>query len=140
MVSFSVFLLISYLLIGMSLVQLISDDQPAWYTYLVIGAMTPLAVYLTFRVFINHKVVTLANNQITIRYSVKRKIKNYDLGNVVHWKESTVKTGKSSTFKEIEIQFDDRFKIVIALNEYSNYPQVYAYLAKKLPGKKLTGH
>lgn len=135
-ISFTLFLIFSYAIIGMSLLQLIYDTNPSWYVYLVVVIMTPLAIFLSIRTFVNYKVIGFGNNQISIRYTVRRKIKSYPLAEVAYWKESIVKTGKNSTFKEIEIQFADQFKINLGLKEFSDYPKVQAYLEKKLRKKK----
>jgi len=137
LLSFALFLVISYTLVAMCLVQVLEDQQPPWYVYLVLGVLTPLSIFLTYRVFINYKVIVLANDLITVRYPVLSKVKNYPLDSVIHWQEVIVKTGKTSTFKEIEILFDDHFKLSLGLKEYSNYPKVYNYLMKKLSRKKL---
>lgn len=139
LLSFVLFLFISYVLIGMSILQLVGDREPAWYVYLVIVTLTPMALFITFRVFINYKVVELGNDQIVVKYPVRKKHKQYRLNQVIQWRELIVKTGKSSTFKELEILFDDKFKLTLGLREYTNYPKLYTYLAKKLPGKKQEG-
>ncbi|GAB1445161.1 hypothetical protein MASR2M41_08280 [Flammeovirgaceae bacterium] len=123
----------------MSLIDLLSDQQPEWYTYLILIVLTPLSLFLTYRVFINYKVIELGNEKISINYSVRNSRKHYPLTQVTRWRESIVKTGKSSTFKELEIHFDDNFKLNLGLREYSNYQQVQAYLTKKLGKKKQEG-
>ncbi|MCB0493433.1 MAG: hypothetical protein KDC93_13565 [Cyclobacteriaceae bacterium] len=134
--SFGLFLVISFALVGMSLIEIISDQQPAWYSYLILVVLTPLSLFLAYRIFINYKVIELGNEKITIKYPVKNTRKHYPLGRVAYWRESIVKTGKNSTFKELEIVFDDNFKLNLGLREYSNYPKVQSYLTKKLAKKK----
>lgn len=138
LLSFSLFLIISYVLIGMSLLQLLSATEPGWYVYLVLAVLTPLALFLTVRIFVNYKIIELGEGKIGVRYTVRKKKRDYPLSRVVHWRESVVKTGKNSTFKELEILFDDNFKLTLGWREYSNYPKVHAYLARKLAKKKLT--
>lgn len=121
----------------MSLIQVIGNENPAWYVYLVLLVLVPLSLFITFRTFVNYKLIEFGNDQIAIKYRVRKKIKAYSLADVIHWKESIVKTGKNSSFKEIEIQFNDRFKVALGLREYSNYPKVKAYLDKKLGKQKL---
>jgi len=123
----------------MSMIRLVADPQPEWYVYLSLAVLTPLAFFLTFRVIINYKVIELGNGQITIKYKIRKKLRQYPLSRVIYWKESIVKTGKNSTFKELEIRFDDQFRLNLGLREYSNYPKVQAYLTKKLAGKKQDG-
>lgn len=121
----------------MSFLQYLSESNPDWYVYLVLLLMTPLTIFLTIRTFVNYKVIEFGNNQISIRYTVRKKVRSYPLSEVNHWRESIVKTGKSSTFKEIEIQFADRFKVNLGLKEFSDYPKVQTYLERKLGKKKL---
>jgi hypothetical protein len=123
----------------MSLIPILKDEQPPWYTYLALVILVPTALLLTYRVFFNYKVIAFGNDQIVISYPVKRSSKIFSNDKVVHWRELIVKTGKTSSFKELEILFENNFKITIGLKEYTNYPKVYAYLTKKLPGKKLIG-
>ena len=137
LISFLLFLVLSYAIIGMSLVQLIADNRPSWYVYLILVVLTPISLFVTYRIFINHKVIEFGGNQISIKYTVRKKVRSYSLADVMSWRESVVKTGKNSTFKEIEIQFNDRFRITLGLREYSEYPKVKGYLEKKLSTKKL---
>ena len=137
--SFGLFIAISWVLVGMSLVGLVSDQHPAWYTYLILIVLAPLSLFLMVREFVNYKVIELGNGRIGIRYPVRNRKKDYPLARVTGWRESIVKTGKNSTFKELEIRFDDNFKLNLGLREYSNYRQVQAYLLKKLGKKKLEG-
>lgn len=137
LISFGLFLVLSFAIVGMSLIQVIADKHPPWYVYLILVLLAPLSLFLTFRIFINYKQVEFGNNQISVRYTVRKKIKSYPLSDVLQWRESIVKTGKNSVFKEIEIQFSDQFKVTLGLKEYSDYPRVKAYLEKKLGKKKL---
>ncbi|MEQ8364595.1 MAG: hypothetical protein RH948_17095 [Cyclobacteriaceae bacterium] len=137
--SFGLFIIISFVLVGMSLIEFTSEQHPAWYTYLILVALTPLSLFLVYRIFINYKVIELGNEKITIQYPVKNNRKHYPLGRVSHWRESIVKTGKNSTFKELEIVFDDNFKLNLGLREYSNYQKVQSYLTRKLAKKKQQG-
>lgn len=137
--SFGLFIVISLVLIGMSLIEFFSDQEPEWYTYLILIVLIPLSLFLIYRVFINYKVIELGNGKICITYPVRNSNKQYPLARVTRWRESIVKTGKNSTFKELEIQFDDNFKLNLGLREYSNYQQVQAYLTRKLGKKKQEG-
>ena len=120
----------------MSLIQILSDQEVPWYAYLVLFTLTPLAIFITYRTFFNYKLIEFGNDKITIKYTVRKKIKFYTLSEVLYWRESVVKTGKNSTFKELEIKFSDHFKVNLGLREYTEYPKVFIYLDKKLSNKK----
>ena len=121
----------------MSLIQVLSDENPPWYTFLVLMVVGPISIFVTIKIFINYKVIEVGNNQIKIKYKIRRKERVYLLKNVLHWKESVVKTGKKSTFKELEVRFDDNFRIKLGLKEYTHYSDIYSYLTRKLGAKKV---
>lgn len=137
LVSFTLFLILSFIVLGMSLIQVLSDENPPWYTFLVLIVIGPISIFVVFKIFINYKVIEVGNNQIKIVYKVRRKERIYSIRNVIRWKESVVKTGKNSTFKELEVLFDDNFKIRLGLREYTHYSDIHAYLTRKLANKKV---
>ncbi len=136
-VSFSLFLIISYVIIAMSMLQLVSDGSPPWYTYLVLAIMTPVAVFLTIKIFINYKRISVGNNIIEVQFPVRRIRRSYQLKRIDSWKESIVKTGKNSTFRELEIRFDDQFRLTLGHKEYTRYQEIFSYLTKKVGAKKV---
>jgi hypothetical protein len=82
----------------------------------------------------------MGNNQVILSFPVLRRRYQYPLQEIVSWKESIVKTGKSSVYKELEVRFADARKLSIGLNEYSEYNRMVQYLNQKAPKKKLTSH
>lgn len=136
--SFSLFLIIAYVVIGMSVLQLVSDINPPWYTYVVLAVMVPVAVFLTIKIFINYKRVLVGNNMIEVSLPIRRIKRRYELKRIESWKESIVKTGKNSTFRELEIRFDDQFKLTLGHKEFTHYREVFNYLTKKVAGKKVS--
>ncbi|MGE0587350.1 MAG: hypothetical protein AB7O48_02165 [Cyclobacteriaceae bacterium] len=137
LVSFSLFLIITYAIIGMSVLQLVSDGNPPWYTYLVLAVMVPVAIFLTIKIFINYKRISIGNNTIEVHLPIRRIKKKYELKRIESWKESLVKTGKNSTFRELEIRFDDQFKLTLGHKEFTHYQEIHNYLTKKVGGKKV---
>ena len=128
------FLLITYVIIGMSFLQ-IRGDAP-WYTYLLLIILLPVSVFLTIKVFINYKRIEIGNNQIAMFYPVRRFKRKYDVKNIQSWIELSVKTGKKSTFRELQIQFEDNFKLNLGEKEYTHYKEILQYLSKKAGNKK----
>lgn len=49
-----------------------------------------------------------------------------------------VKTSKNSTFRELEIRFDDKFKLTLGHKEFTHYSEIFNYLTKKVGGKKVS--
>jgi hypothetical protein len=134
LVSFGVFLLISYSLLGLSIYVLVHDPYPPVYHYFILTLLTPVALYITYKVFIRYKTVAMHNRQIEVHYPHLRRHRTYPLEEVASWTESTVKTGKSSTYKELEVNFTDGRKIQMGYREFSEYEKMVQYLAQKLPG------
>jgi len=98
--------------------------------------LIPITAFVGYKIIFEYKVIRYGNNQIDIRYPVLRKTKIYSLNEIEYWGEATVKTGKNSTFRELEIKFADNKKIRLGLKEYSGYTDVIRYLEKKLARKK----
>jgi hypothetical protein len=139
LLSFSLFLLITLVVFFMNAYSIISK-QAAWYNYVIAAALIPIGLIVLYRIFIRYKVIRMGNNQVILSFPVLRRRYQYPLQEIVSWKESIVKTGKSSVYKELEVRFADARKLSIGLNEYSEYNRIVQYLNQKAPKKKLTSH
>lgn len=120
----------------MNILVLLKDPQPAWYTYLIIVILIPIAGFVLYKIFIRYKVVRLGNNQIELSYPVLRSSKSYPLDQLEYWKEHLVKTSKNSVYKEVEIRFKDGVKLTMGHKEHTEYPRIIQYLTQKTPKKK----
>ena len=61
-VSFVIFLALTLVVLAMNILVLIKDRQPAWYTYLIIAILTPIAIFVLYKIFIRYKIILLGNN------------------------------------------------------------------------------
>jgi Ca2+/Na+ antiporter len=135
-ISFVAFLLLTIIVLSMNVLVLLNDREPAWYTYLIIALLTPIALFVLYKIFIRYKVVRLGHNQIELSYPVLRSTKRYPLDQLEYWVEHSVKTGKNSLYLEIEIKFSDGSKLTIGHKEQSEYPRIVQYLTQKALKKK----
>lgn len=135
-VSFTFFLLLTLAVLSMNILVLIKDPQPAWYTYLIIALLIPIAVFVLYKIFIRYKVIRLGNNQVELSYPVLRSNTKYPLDQIDYWVEHLVKTGKNSVYKEMEIKFKDGVKLTFGHKEHTEYASVVKYMAQKIPKKK----
>ncbi|MEK6782682.1 MAG: hypothetical protein AABY93_13340 [Bacteroidota bacterium] len=135
-VSFVIFLILTLAVLYMNALVVVNDPGPAWYTYVIIAALTPIALFVLYKIFIRYKVIRLGNNQVELTFPVLRSTKKYPLDQIEYWIERQVKTGKNSLFKELEIRFKDGIKLAIGHKEYSEYQNIVQYLAQKVPKKK----
>lgn len=110
--------------------------KPAWYSYLIIALLTPIGIFVTYKIFVRYKVIYMGNNQVAIQYPVLRKKNTYALNEINYWKENVVKTGKNSTYKELEIVFADKRKLSVGHKEHTDYARMISYLNQKAPRKK----
>ena len=67
---------------------------------------------------------------------VLRISSNYRLDQIEHWTENIVKTGKNSTYKELELKFVDGQKLSMGHREFTEYDKVIKYLQQKVPKLK----
>jgi hypothetical protein len=86
----------------------------AWYNLLIVGILLPIGLFVLYRIFIRYKVIRAGDNRIEVTYPVLKKTRAYTIKQVTGWRESIVKTGKNSVFKELEIVFDDHFRLALA--------------------------
>jgi hypothetical protein len=120
----------------MNILVLIKDPQPAWYTYLIIAILTPIAIFVLYKIFIRYKIILLGNNQVELTYPVLRQTKKYSLDQIEYWVEHQVKTGKNSIYKETEVKFIDGLKLTIGHKEHTEYARIVQYLSLKAAKKK----
>ena len=134
--SFILFLTITFIVLGMNVWIVRSDPQPAWYNYLIILLLAPIASFVGYKIFIRYKIIYLGNNLIEISYPVLKTTTKYPLDQIERWTENLVKTGKNSVYKELEIRFKDGQKISMGHKEFTEYDKVIKYLHQKVPQQK----
>ena len=134
--SFILFLTLTFIVLGMNGWIAIRDPQPAWYTYLIIALLLPIALFVGYKIFIRYKIIYVGNNQIEMRFPVLRTSSKYSLEQIEQWTENVVKTGKNSAYKELEIKFSDGQKLSMGHKEFTEYDKVIKYLQQKVPKLK----
>jgi len=111
-------------------------NNAAWYTWLIIVLLVPIAGLVIYKIFLQYKIIRVGNNQVEIRYPVLRRKYQYSVADIVSWKENAVKTGKNSVFKELEILFHDQRKLKFGHKEHTEYNRIIGYLTQKASRKK----
>lgn len=137
LLSFVIFVLITFIAIVFNILSIISAPSPRWYNFAVIALLTPIGLFVLYRIFIQYKVVSIGNNLIEVRFPLMRRHNKYTIKQVITWSEAVVKTGKNSVYKELEIHFHDKRKLKMGRQEYEEYDRVVQYLARKVPAKKI---
>ncbi|MFM7487481.1 MAG: hypothetical protein ACKO13_11255 [Cytophagales bacterium] len=135
LVSFTLFLTITFIVIGMNIYAI--QAQGVWYNYLTIGLLFPIAAFVIYKIFVRYKVLILGNNQIEVNFPVLRQFRKYKLDNVQFWVENQVKTGNNSVYIELVIKFNDGQKVSVSPKESTEYDRMLLYLKQKLPKKKV---
>jgi hypothetical protein len=135
-VSFSLFLLITIVVLAMNVFALVRVPAPAWYNYLIVVLLVPIGLFVFYKIFVRYKVIRLGNNRLELSYPIMRKHNVYSLQDIVAWKENVVKTGKSSVFRQLEIFLPDKQRISFGDKEHTEYSRVVQYLNQKVPKKK----
>ena len=134
-VSFSFFLLITVVVLAMNVYALM-QTAPAWYNYLMVTLLVPIALFVLYKIFIRYKIIRMGNNQVEVIYPVMRSHRTYSLQEITGWKENVVKTGKNSVFKQLEIFFQDKNRVSFGNKEHTEYSRIVQYLNLKVPKKK----
>lgn len=137
LISFILFLLLTFLVLGLNVTAILRGTY-AWYNLAIAGILLPLGLFVLYRIFIRYKIIRAGDNRVEVVYPVFRKSHAYTIKHIVSWRESIVKTGKNSVFKELEIVFDKHFRLTIGQKEHTEYDKLVHYLQRKAPGKKVT--
>ena len=135
-ISFTLFLILTFTVLGMNVWAILHFAQPAWYNYAVVGLLAPIGLFVLYKIFIRYRVLRLGNNQIEIRFPVLRKVKKYPLDQIDFWIEKEVKTGKNSVYKELELAFKDGKKENLGHKEFTEYTRIVQYLKQKAAKKQ----
>lgn len=120
----------------MNVIVILRVPRAEWYNYLIVAVLVPMGLLVLYRIFIRYKVLKFGNNQVQIRYPVLRQARQYRLDQIEHWVENSVKTGKNSTYKELQILFSDGRKLSVGHKEHTEYARLVQYLQQKVPKKK----
>jgi hypothetical protein len=134
--SFILFAAITLFILALNVRILVTYPTPPWYTYLIVAVLVPMLGLVIHRIFLRYKVIRLGNNQIEVWYPVLRRRYRQPLSTLVAWQELRVKTGKASTYRELEIWLDTRQKITLAYQEYTEFDRMVKYLGQKCPNKR----
>lgn len=137
LISFILFLLLTFLVFGLNVTAILRGTY-AWYNLAIAGILLPLGLFVLYRIFIRYKIIRAGDNRVEVVYPVLRKTHPYSIKQITSWRESVVKTGKNSVFKELEINFDNHFRVAIGQKEHTEYDKLVQYLQRKVPGKKAT--
>lgn len=136
LISFTLFLLLTFVVFGLNVTAIVRGTY-AWYNLVIAGILLPLGLFVLYRIFIRYKIIRAGDNRIEVVYPVLKNTHTFTIKQIANWRESVVKTGKNSVFKELEIVFDNRFRIAVGQKEHTEYEKLVQYLQRKVPGKKV---
>jgi hypothetical protein len=128
--SIAVFEILMFSLVGWAAWDALSTRTMEWYHFLGIVVVAPLALGVGFKTLLGYKVVTISKERINVRFPVRFTEKTYSLKEVKSWKETSIKTF-SGPYRELEIHFTPKGKLVLSVQEHTHYPKVVKYLEKK---------
>jgi hypothetical protein len=135
-ISFTLFLVLTFFVLALNVIAIMRGY--VWYNLVIVALLLPLGLFILYRIFIRYKIIRAGDNRIEVVYPVIKKTHSFTTREVLSWRESIVKTGKSSVFKELEIIFENHFRITIGHKEHTEYDRLVNYLQRKVPGKKVS--
>ncbi len=134
--SFMLFTLLLLAILIFNIRSIVQTTHPAWYQWLMVAILSGLLAFVTYRIFIQYKVLKFGNNQVEIYYPVLRKRAKYPLTDIERWQEQQVKTGKKSTYRELQILLPGNKKISLGHQEFTDYEKIVKYLSQKCANKR----
>ncbi len=136
--SFILFLIFAYVLLGVNVYVVIVDPMPQWFNYLILVVLVPTVTFVTYKVLFRYKIVHMGDQQIEVRNPQFGRHRKYKLEEVDSWEEVEVKTGNTSSYKELKVKFRDGRIIEMGHREYTDYDRMVSYLSQKLPKARKT--
>ena len=111
------------------------SNNPEWYHYVILFVFGPIGLGLLMRMIFKYKIVEIGKGKFTIKLPTRFFEKSYELEDVKHWRETTIKTA-GGQFKELEILFEDHKRLYLSMQEHNEYHNVVKYLKKKVSKKQ----
>ncbi|UII32902.1 hypothetical protein LVD17_03540 [Fulvivirga ulvae] len=113
---------------------MLASNSIAWYQYAIVIILFPLSLGLAVKVVFGYKIISIGKEKLDITFPTRFKRESYKIKDIDYWKETQVKTA-TGTYKEVEIQFDDKKQLSLSFQEHTDYPKVIQYLKKKCAKK-----
>ncbi|ERM84427.1 hypothetical protein P872_25045 [Rhodonellum psychrophilum GCM71 = DSM 17998] len=98
--------------------------------------LTLLALILLVKMMAGYKFISFGQGKIITRLPLRRQTKSYHLNQVLAWEEERMLANKRD-FRQLTIIFDDKTAFSVSNHEHSSYPELFQYLNKKIPKKKV---
>ncbi|AWW29776.1 hypothetical protein DN752_06390 [Echinicola strongylocentroti] len=98
--------------------------------------LTVVLLMLLVKMMAGYRFVSAGKGNITVRLPLRGMKKHYTLADILVWQEEIVHANKKE-FRQLTIVFDDKNSISISNHEHINYVELYRYLVKKVPKKKV---
>lgn len=136
--SLGAFIVLSVVIASFTASHMIGEENIAWYQYLIVIVLFPLALGLATKLIFGYKIIEVGKEKIDIFFPTRFKRQSYKIKEIDFWQETQVKTA-TGTYKEVQIQFADKKKLSLSYQEHTEYPQVIKYLKKKCAKKMKKG-
>jgi len=105
--------------------------------YLISSALLTLVILLiSVKMMAGYRFITAGNAKIIVRLPLRGIKKSYELTEILAWQEEIVITNKKE-FRQLTIAFEDKTSISLSNHEHTGYLELYSYLMKKVPKKKV---
>ncbi len=109
---------------------ILKTGQTSWYHYLYMIGFGPVALGLILRQIFGYKTISIGKDKLTISFLLKRTKIIHSLKHLKQWSETSIKT-PSGNYKQLEVIFENQGKVVMSMQEHTEYHQVIKYLKKK---------
>lgn len=108
---------------------ILKTSSPSWYHYLYMVGFGPVALGLILRQIFGYKTISIGKDKVIISFLLRRAKIIHPLKQLEQWSETAIKT-PSGNYKQLEMVFGKK-KIVISMQEHTEYHQIAKYLKKK---------
>lgn len=105
--------------------------------YLISASLlTVVLVIILVKMMAGYRFITAGKASLKVKLPLRGLNKTYPLSDVLAWQEEMVLANKKE-FKQLTIVFSDKASFSLSNHEHTNYENLYKYLLKKIPRKKI---
>ncbi len=98
--------------------------------------ITVVLLLLLVKMMAGFKFIIAGKSQIVVSLPLRGTKRVYALNQVMGWQEEKVVANKRE-FKQLSLLFEDKFSINVSNHEHLEYDNLFSYLKKRLPRKRL---
>lgn len=98
--------------------------------------LTIVLLIILVKMMAGYRFISAGKESLGVKLPLRGINRSYPISNVLAWQEERVLANKKE-FKQLTIVFSDKVSFSLSNHEHTNYEELFKYLLKKIPKKKI---